>query len=283
MLLDETVVATRDLTPRCSYSDFTVCPASLDETLQVDTRAVANGPHRLTLRVQDAAGNERVVHGERPVEVANEPTRRIDADVLGHREIQRHVAQRRSRCPMAVASWCAGASRRRRSRSGPALRSRFSSDSIARERVSRWRRASRPKPTAPSPPSSRRTVPRGSCVWPTAQPTATRSSRGPQGASAGGIAIARVAPRTGRALQRSGAERTDRQARQADPDGGTLARSAWTQFKSLRTDRIGRFSGTYRLRVRRPGVVLKIRAVVPSEAGYGYLTSRSRAITLRVR
>jgi hypothetical protein len=59
--------------------------------------------------------------------------------------------------------------------------------------------------------------------------------------------------------------------------------SAWTPFKTLRTDKKGRFSGTYRLRVRRPGVVLKIRATVPSESGYGYLSSRSRAVTLRVR
>ena len=59
--------------------------------------------------------------------------------------------------------------------------------------------------------------------------------------------------------------------------------SAWTPFKNLRTDTKGRFSGTYRLRVRRPGVVLKIRAIVPSESGYGYLSSRSRAVTLRVR
>jgi hypothetical protein len=59
--------------------------------------------------------------------------------------------------------------------------------------------------------------------------------------------------------------------------------SAWTQFKRLRTDRHGRFAGTYRLRVRRPGVVLKVRAVVPSENGYGYVASRSRAVALRVR
>jgi hypothetical protein len=39
----------------------------------------------------------------------------------------------------------------------------------------------------------------------------------------------------------------------------------------------------YRLRVRRPGVVLKIRAVVPSESGYGYVSSRSRITSLRVR
>jgi hypothetical protein len=54
-------------------------------------------------------------------------------------------------------------------------------------------------------------------------------------------------------------------------------------FKSLRTDKKGWFSGTYRLRVRRPGVLLKIRAIVPSEAGYGYLGARSRAVSLRVR
>ena len=64
---------------------------------------------------------------------------------------------------------------------------------------------------------------------------------------------------------------------------GRSPEAAWTEFKSLRTDRTGRFSGTYRLRVRRPGVTLKIRAVVPREAGYGYLSARSRAISLRVR
>ena len=59
--------------------------------------------------------------------------------------------------------------------------------------------------------------------------------------------------------------------------------SAWTAFQALRTDRLGRFSGTYRLRVRRPGVRLKVRAIVPRENGYGYLGSRSQAVTLRVR
>jgi hypothetical protein len=59
--------------------------------------------------------------------------------------------------------------------------------------------------------------------------------------------------------------------------------SAWTAFKSVRTDRQGRFSGTYTLRVRRPGVTLKVRAVVPRENGYGYVGSRSRAVTFRVR
>ena len=72
MLLDETVVASRDLTPSCRYADFAVCPTSDDETLEIDTRAVPNGSYDLALRVRDAAGNERMVHGERPIDVANE-------------------------------------------------------------------------------------------------------------------------------------------------------------------------------------------------------------------
>jgi hypothetical protein len=72
VLLDGVVVGSNDLTVRCSYSDFTVCPVADDGTLQADTRAVSNGPHRLTLRVQDAAGNIEEVHAERAVTVANE-------------------------------------------------------------------------------------------------------------------------------------------------------------------------------------------------------------------
>jgi hypothetical protein len=71
VLLNESVVASRDLTPSCRYADFAVCPTSDDDTLQIDTRAGPNGSYDLAVRVRDAAGNEQVVHGERPVEVAN--------------------------------------------------------------------------------------------------------------------------------------------------------------------------------------------------------------------
>ena len=57
VLLGDTVVKSHDLTPRCFYSDFTVCPTSDDGTLEIDTRAVPNGSYDLALRVRDAAGN----------------------------------------------------------------------------------------------------------------------------------------------------------------------------------------------------------------------------------
>jgi hypothetical protein len=58
---------------------------------------------------------------------------------------------------------------------------------------------------------------------------------------------------------------------------------AWARFAKLRTDRKGRFSGSYRLAIHRPGVRLQIRAVVPTERGYPYLSCHSRPIRLRVR
>ena len=55
VLLGDTVVTSHDLTPRCSYSDFTVCPTSDDETLEVDTRlgACQRGGGASSERVQD--------------------------------------------------------------------------------------------------------------------------------------------------------------------------------------------------------------------------------------
>ena len=44
----------------------------------------------------------------------------------------------------------------------------------------------------------------------------------------------------------------------------------WAPFATMRTDRRGRFAGSYRLSVRRPGVRLQIRVRVPAERGYPY-------------
>ena len=101
VLLGDTVVKSHDLTPRCFYSDFTACPTSDDETLEVDTRLVPNGSYDLVLRVRDAAGNEQVVHGERAIEVANESPS-VSASACHTRSSRTSKARRarRSRCPM---------------------------------------------------------------------------------------------------------------------------------------------------------------------------------------
>jgi hypothetical protein len=58
---------------------------------------------------------------------------------------------------------------------------------------------------------------------------------------------------------------------------------SWATFATVRTNRHGRFTGNYRLPVRRPGVKLQIRVVVPTERGYPYASYTGRPITLRVR
>jgi hypothetical protein len=58
---------------------------------------------------------------------------------------------------------------------------------------------------------------------------------------------------------------------------------AWASFATMRTNRLGRFSGRYRLTVRRPGVRLQIRVRVPTQRGYPYMLYTSRPVPLRVR
>jgi hypothetical protein len=89
-LVDDVVIATRDLTPRCTYHDFTACPASDEGTLQVDTRGLSNGSHQVAVRVRDAAGNEQALRAPASVEVYNEdagPPWRISAQLKGSKTV----------------------------------------------------------------------------------------------------------------------------------------------------------------------------------------------------
>jgi hypothetical protein len=282
VLLDETVVGSQDLTLRCAYSDFTVCPAASDETLQIDTRAVPNGSHRLRVRARDAAGNERVVDGG-AVEVSNESKPgSIGAFAL--------VAKFNgtSRGTLTVPFGRRVVLRGRISQGGQPIGAGASVEVLERldRKGARERVASRIETEAD-----------GSCtvVVPTDRPSravrlAYRAADGSQVVSRTFRVRVRAASQlraslrgrivrfSGRVLSGPIAKRGKRVLMEGRSPG-----SAWTQFKSLRTDRRGGFSGSYRLRVRRPGVMLKIRAVVPSEPGYGYVSSRSRAVTLRVR
>lgn len=283
VMLGDTVATRHDLAARCSYSDFTACPATDDGTLEVDTRSVPNGSYQLALRVRDAAGNERMVRGERLVDVVNQPTPVAEA-------------------PYAIAAKFKGSSRttltvpygRRASLQGTL---RHGSEPVAAgvpidvlERADR--RGAREKRT-------RTIVTKAGGAFSLGLAT-TRRSRVVRLAF-GSTGAARVVSKALRLRVRAASRlRASLHGRVIRFSGTVLSRpiskrgkrvrmegrspgSAWTPFRNLRTDKAGRFSGTYRLRVRRPGVRLKIRAVVPTEAGYGYVSSPSPAVTLRVR
>ena len=284
VLLGDTVVKTHDLSPRCLYADLTVCPASDDEILEVDTRGVPNGSYNLTLRVQDAAGNERVVPGNRAVEVANTPPTEsvppyaIDAKFKGSDRavLTVHHGRRTSlRGRLTQGGGPVGAGRpievleradlrgAREKKTRTVLTKADGSFSIglATSRPSRFVRL------AYRPLNATHAFSRALRLRVRAASRLQATLRG------------RLVRFRGRVLSGPVPKRGKRVHMEGRSPG-----SAWTTFKRVRTDRRGRFSGSYRLRVRRPGVALKIRAVVTSESGYGpFLAARSREVILRVR
>ncbi len=283
VLLGDTVVKSHDLTPRCFYVDLTVCPASDDGTLEVDTRGVPNGSYALAVRVRDAAGNVRLVPGDRAVDVANTlPAERvlpyaIDAKFKDSSRATLTVPYGRRtsiRGRLLQGSHPVGAGRpievleradrrgahEKRTRTVMTKADGSFSIGIATSRPSRLVRL------AYHPHNANRTVSRALRLRVRAASRVRATLRGRLVRFSGRV-LSGPLPRGGKRVQME----------------GRSPGSAWTTFKRLRTDKSGRFSGLYRLRVRRPGVMLKIRAVVPSERGYGFITARSRDVTLRVR
>ena len=285
VLLGDTVVASRDLTPRCTPSDFTVCPVSADETIQVDTRAVANGSHQLTIRVLDAAGNVGLIRAGHAIEVANSSVRALPSAAVFTVAAEFKGTTRRT---LTVSYGRRVAVRGRLSEGAHPVEAGTPVEVL--ERLDR--RGARERSIARV-----LTKPDGSFDVRLAKSRPSRTLRLAYRPVGGGQVVSRVLKLRVRAASRVRATLRGRVVRFNGrvlsgpmPKGGKRVQmegrspgSAWTPFKALRTDKKGRFSGTYRLRVRRPGVVLKIRAVVPSEGGYGYIRSRSRAVSLRVR
>ncbi len=285
VLLDETVVASRDLTPRCRYDDFAVCPTSDDETLEIETRAVPNGSYDLAVRVRDAAGNEQVVHGERPIEVANaSPVE--SSSILPYAIVANFKGSSRSKLTVPYGRRVSVRGRLTQGFQpvGAGIRLEVMERPDRRGAVEKQTRTVMTKADGSF-----------SIGLATSRPSrvvrlAYRPAGGGQVVSQPLKLRVRAASRVhaslrGRVVRFSGrvlSEPIPKRGKRLQMEGRSPG-SAWTPFKNLRTDKTGRFSGTYRLRVRRPGVQLKIRAIVPSESGYGYLSSRSRAVTLRVR
>lgn len=285
VLLGETVVASNDLQARCAHSGFTVCPASEDGNMRIDTRMVSNGPHRLTVRVRDAAGNIKEVHGDRAVEVANQATQpslaaadyKIDArfNSTSRSSVTVPYGRRvsiRGRLTQSSRPGAAGSLievLERRDGRGAREVSRKIVKTNADGSFSAVLLTTRPSRTvrvAHRPSADKWVVSRALKVRVRAASRIRASLRG---------SVLRF---TGKVLSGPILKAGNRIVMEGRSPG-----AAWTPFKNLRTGRNGRFSGTYRLRVRRPGVRLKVRAFVPSQRGYGYLGSRSRTVTLRVR
>jgi hypothetical protein len=282
-LLDDTVVGSRDLAPRCFYYDFTVCPVSDAGTLQIDTRSVPNGSHRLTLRATDAAGNERLVNHASPVEIANE-AELAPTSISPKSLIARFKGSSRRTITVAYGQ-VVSLEGRLAEGSQPSSGARIEIFERSARRGAREVAAG--EVTTGADGSFSYALKRH-------RPSRTvRLTHRTAGSSEVRSQVLKLRVRAasslhawlrGRVIRFSG-----RVQSRPIPRGGKLVQmegrapgSAWASFANLRTDRRGRFTGSFRLRVRRPGVRLKIRAFIPAENEYPYLSFRTPAVTLRV-
>lgn len=70
LLIDGNAVATTNYSSQCSYTNLAACPQSQVNSMTWNTSTVANGEHRVALRIIDAAGNTQTVD-DHAVTVAN--------------------------------------------------------------------------------------------------------------------------------------------------------------------------------------------------------------------
>lgn len=281
-LLGDRVVASDDLdasSVRCPHTDWNACPTRYAADFAIDTSAVPPGQYAASLRITDAAGNRRLIVAPQSVVVGNRvpslsgavltagfPGSRTTATTNFGRAVRIRgrlvdVSGRGIGAARISITEKVGTRRRRVRNATTDATGRFSylptgngpSRSIDLEYFAR--------PTDSSPLASRRLRLRV---------RASSSFR----VSLRGVLVRYSGQLKGRPIPRGG-KRVYVQGRAA---GG-----AWQRFAVRRTDGQGRFSGRYRLRVRRPGVRLQFRVEIPAQPGYPYLARVGTAVTRVVR
>ena len=301
VMLGDVVVAGRDLSgdpSQCSYSDFAACQPTRNEDLAVDTRAVADGTHPLALRVTDAAGNRRLVQAAAPVTVANGSAAGASAAARG--------AANGEGASDAAKLTVRFSSTKRAALTVPygrrvTIRGRLTDAAGKPIKNARIQVRERPATTGSRvlDKGGARTRADGSFRYTVAKTASSRSLRvaylshlGDAKAVATKTLTLRVRASvslkvglrgisvsySGRLLSKPVPRRGKLLFIQGRATGG-----AWQTFATRRTSRTGRFSGRYRLRVRRPGVRLQFRVRVPAEAGYPFSSRIGRSVTRRVR
>lgn len=286
--LGGTVVGTLHGTD-CAYDSYAACPRNRTGALAIDTRKVPNGTHPLLMRITDAAGNREAIQAPAAVTIDNgtasefapngtgaSADARLTAGFVGRRGtsvvVNRHKAVKvqgrlttAAGAPIAaaridVAETIKGAKSSTARNVMTAADGRFTFTSS--------RRPSRVVRFAYRPALGRGTV------------TATRRLRiyVPAAASFRVRLRGTLVTYSGRLLTRPVPPRG-----KAIRVEGRAAGGAWTRFAMKRTNKSGRFSGRYRLRVRRPGVRLQFRLRIPTQAGYPYAAGTGHALTRTVR
>jgi len=284
-LFGDSVVAAKDLAPRCTFAGWSACPVSDRDTLPIDTREVPDGRYLFKLRTVDAAGNS---HEERiqDVEVRNQtsPTPAPTIGLAGVDETRLTARFASSPRSSMVVPWGRRMTIRGRL-TGPTQRGLGGVQIDVFERTAR----TGARETAVG---STQTRPDGTYSYTLASMRPSRTVRLAYGSAAARLLRVKVraASTLKASLRGTTVHYSGRVVSRPFPASGKRVilegrapGYGWAAFAVLRTNRLGTFSGTYRLGIRRPGVRLQIRARVPAERGYPYTAFVGRPIALLVR
>jgi hypothetical protein len=277
-LIGNTVVGAVDYQSDCPFENFAACRQERTSTVPVDTRKVPNGFYPVSLRVTDAAGNEQMVQSPTAIQVLN-TSGGAQSDSASPPGLRLTASFAKNRHASITVGYGARASIRGRllQQDGP-----VGGAHIDVEERSGSRTSLRAAVTTNADGSFSYAARRGPSRTLTFAygAAATQALKLRVAASAtlrialngvivryGGRVLSKPLPRKGKLVEIQGRA----------PGAG------WTTFGRRRTNRRGDFSGSYRLRVHRPGVRLQFRVRIPSEAGYPFVTHAGRAVGRTVR
>lgn len=279
-----TVVGTADFAGDCAYAALAACPQVRNGSIEVDTRKVPDGIYPVSLRITDAAGNEQNVQASTAIRIVNGA-----AGTAGRQTVPESTGTARLSASFAAnrrSTLTAGYGRR------VVIRGRLQgADGVPIQgRVDVEERPASGGATRSGVIDTRpdgsftHTVGRGMtrAVTLTYRGASTVSKRLRLRVRASATLRVRL---NGIVVRYRGTVRSKplpRNGKLVEIQGRSPG-SAWRTFAQRRTNRRGGFSGTYRLRVHRPGVRLQFRVRIPSQRGYPYATNTGNPVAKRVR
>ena len=296
VLVDGTVATRRDFGPECPRADYAACVKTRSEDLAIDTRTIGNGSHKLRLRVTDAAGNATDSPAQQ-IEVSNQPGAAGAGAGPGSGG---SAAAPPLRGGHVTASFAATSKR--------TLTASYS----GRPKVTGRLRDTDGRPVAKAPLTVVEQVAGqqvkitpigltgvdGKFAFRLKRRGGSRTVRVQYQSADGGKPLmsaplrlkVRAAASLTVALSGIRVRYQGRVVSHGIPARGVVVQmqgrrrgGAWQPFASRRVGKSGRFAGSYRLRVRRPGVTLQFRAIITEARGYPYETGTSATVTRRVR
>jgi hypothetical protein len=287
VIVGTTVVGTSDFASECAYASLAACPQSRGGSIAADTRKVPDGIYPVSLRVTDAAGNVVSTQAAKAINVINGAASTAGSSPsageapAGAKMTASFAANRRSKLTVAYGQRVVVRGRVRDADGTP-----LGGATVDVEERTASNSASDAPTTVKTDPTGlfvyragvgpSRTLVftyRGGPVLVNRLTLRVKASASLHVALNGivvrysGKVQSRPLPRRGKLVEVQGRA----------PGGG------WKTFATRRTTRDGVFSGTYRLRVHRPGVHLQFRVRLPSERGYPFVGHTGAPVTRRVR